>query len=189
MATITKPDYYSNISKLLETWMEYRSTERQNYSDSLSTIDKITKDANDITSIDALLNLIDKNNAKYGNKYKDVSMASEVVTNKLNNKKQLYEDYKFQMEKAKNMYLGAEGVKGFKDLTGDDAKYWTMDYVSSQLNEIDDFELSLYEDFEKTTPVKFRYSTGGVNDKQLIDRMKDYRGQLTAALDALRVRQ
>ena len=34
----------------------------------------------------------------------------------------MYEDYKFQMEKAKNMYLGAEGVKGFKDLTGDDAK-------------------------------------------------------------------
>ena len=184
-----------SLTRLLETWskIDDRRTLKENrektqLATNLTQIDALTDISQDSSSINYLVSLLSESSDKY-NQYEETALASQAVQQKISNKKAAFDDYKFQMNKAKKMYFGnpVEGVKGFSQVSGDDiTNNWTYEFISNQLNEIDDFQASLYQDFEKQNPVNFRYNPGGVTDKQLIDRMGDFRGQLMAGLEALR---
>ena len=196
---VNKPNFTDSLSNIIEMWSNIdqkhknkEDREVMQYSNTIATLDNSIDTVQTQSSINNLLNIINENSNKF-NKYEQTSIASNVILNKVNNKRDMFNDYKYQMDEAKKMYFGYETagdypskVKGISQLTGDDIKDWSMEHIAKELNRVDDFNAVLYEDFEGKTPTKFRYNPGGISDKQLIDRMGDYKGQLTAGLEALR---
>ena len=185
-------EMFSNIN---QKYKIKEDKEISNYSNTINTLDSGIDEATTGNSITNLMNIINASHVKF-NKYEQTSIASNVIKSKISDKKQMYDDYKYQMDEAQKMYLGEttpmpgipgeyKTVKGIQNLTGDDVQGWTMETIASELNRVDDFNSALYEDFENKTPVKFRYNPGAVTDRQLIDRMNDYKGQLQAGLEAM----
>ena len=199
---LNKPDPMDSLTRLIEMFSnidhKYKVKEDReisNYSNTINTLDDSIDEMQTGNSITNLMNVINASHAKFS-KYEQTSIASSVIQSKISDKKQMYDDYKYQMDEAKKMYFGEKTpipgvpgeyrtIKGIQNLTGDDVDAWTMETIASELNRIDDFNSALYEDFEHETPVKFRYNPGGVTDRQLIDRMNDYKGQLQAGLEAM----
>ena len=199
---LNKPDPMSSLTNLIEMFsninQKYKIKEDReiaNYTNTINTLNDSIDEVQTGNSISNLMSVINSSNVKFS-KYGQTAIASSVIQNKISDKKQMYDDYKYQMDEAQKMYLGEttpipgipgeyKTVKGIQNLTDDDVNNWTMEKIASELNRVDDFNSALYEDFENKTPVKFRYNPGGVTDRQLIDRMNDYRGQLQAGLEAM----
>ena len=109
---IKKPNPMDSLSAMIEMWnnvdARFQAKEDRDinqYSNTLNTLSDSLDNVQTGDSINNLLNIINENSPKF-NKYEQTSIASNVLQNKALNKKEMFDEYKYQMDEAKKMYFG-----------------------------------------------------------------------------------
>ena len=103
------------------------------------------------------------------------------VKQDINNKRIEINNYKEYLNVASQM------ATNFENYRVDDYKNMTLEDINKELRRIRDFNSYIYEDLEKKEFNKFvgHHSSGGRNDKQIINRINEYEKSLMTTIEAL----
>jgi hypothetical protein len=99
----------------------------------------------------------------------------------ISNKRIELDNYKTFLDEASNM------AANFENYRVDDYKNMSIEDINIELRKIRDFNSYVYKDLEKKEFNNFvgNHSSGGKNDKQIINRINEYEKSLTATVEAL----
>ena len=157
-STPTKPTKISTLAEL------------NNYIDGTNTLEGLTIAENNINTLGSV-----------SNNPADAALLMGAQSD-VNSKRYLLENYKASLEKAAVM------ANNFVNYRVEDYRNMSIEDINNNLREIADFESYVYEgNVEEKKFNKFigYHNSGGMNDKQIINRMDEYKKTLKTTLEAL----
>jgi hypothetical protein len=184
-----EPNSFANIIELLNA-MQGQSRERRDYYDTkvgkeILAINKGVNEAQNISSLDSLVNIINSNTSSYAtnnaNKY-----ASQIVHDKAIQKRAEIGHYRKRIDNMQNKYFGIGDEPGFENVEDLDILNWDYEFLSDELMSIKDFESVFFEDYEKQHPVKFTYNPSKIRTGDLRRRVEAYKNNIYTALESLK---
>ena len=148
-------------------------------------IDSSVKNATGTGQLQGIIDILNQNSSLYSqNKLNEITKTE--VKNQAGSKIKKIEHFKEKVDGMQDAYIGqpTNNIKGFGELDESDFKYWTYDYISSELMKIKDFESAFYEDYAQTQEVNYDYNPNKISTKDLRNRVGAYKNKLLTGLEA-----
>ena len=145
---------------------------------SLNDMNNAINRANNSDSLDNLVSLINAESGSY------TTPSTKTFAQNLKNTARIKSDkidyYEGMIDDMSSKYLGNDEFKGYQNLTKNDFKDWTYDSISTQLQDIRDFETMVNDEAYDINS----YNPTGIKTVQLNDRIKQYKNKLLTGLEA-----